>query len=144
VRNPGLQELPSPLAEAEAPVEPCRLGLGVKHRTRHAAASRTLQQGNEQRPTHAFASPLLQHRHAPDAPVWKQPRRADWIAARVTGKGVIAALVPFVPFELAGNFLLLDEHFFAHRARERQRVAPSHDANGELCGHERLIIRVDQ
>jgi len=106
--------------------------------------ARTIQQGSEQRAAHPFSAPSPQHRHAPDAPVGKQPRRADRIAGRVAGKGVIAALVPFVPFELAGDFLLLDEHLLAHRARERERIAPGHDANAELCGHERLIIRVDQ
>jgi len=140
VRNPGLEELLSPLAEAEAPVEPHRLGLGVEHRARHGTAARAIQQGEEQRAAHPVSPPLLQYRHAPDAPVGKQARRTDRIAGRVAGKGVITALVPF---QLAGDFLFLDEHFLAHRARARQRVAPSHDANGELCGHEHLIIRVD-
>jgi len=116
----------------------------MQHQVRHAAASRTIQHGKQQRAADPFSPPLLQHRHAPDASVGKQPCRADRIAARIAGKSVITAPVPFVPFELAGDFLLLDEHFLAHRAGERQRLAPSHDANAELCGHERLIIRVDQ
>ena len=144
MRNPDLEELLSPLAETEAPIEPRSLSLSVEHGARHGTAARAVQEGEKQRTAHPFSSPLLQHRHAPDAPVGKQASRTDRVANRVAGKSVIGALVPFIPFEFVGHPLLLDEHFLAHGPREEQRVWPGHDANGELCGHERLIIRVDQ
>jgi len=144
VGNPGLQELLSPPAETEAPVKTGCLGLRVEHRAHHRAPACALQHGRQQRSSHSLPAPILQHRHAPDASVGEKARRTDRIAHGITGDRVLARVVPFVPFELARDLLLVDEHSLAHRARERQRFVPSHDANGELCRHERLIIRVDQ
>src|SRR5262249_19991036 len=49
-------------------------------------------------------------------------------------------LVPLVPFLLARDVLLLDEHPLAHRTRERQGFSPDHDADRERRGHGHLII----
>jgi len=49
--------------------------------------------------------------------------------------GMLAALVPFVQFELARNLLFLDEHLFPNRARERQGFGPVEHSDGERCRH---------
>jgi len=69
VQNPGLEELPSPLGEAESPVETRRLNLRVEHGARHRAAARALEHRVKQRRPDPLSAPILQHRHAPDASV---------------------------------------------------------------------------
>src|SRR5262245_19202308 len=116
------------------------MGLRVEQRAGHGALARSGQHGCQQRRADAFAAPFLQHRHAPDAAVGQQARGADRVARGIERNGVLARLVPLVPFLLARNALLLDENPLAHRARERQRFLPDHDPDRERRGHERLII----
>src|SRR5262249_24272227 len=140
VRYPGLEELLSPLAESEPPVEARSLDLRVEKRAGYRALACSLEHRREQRRSHALAAPLPQPRHAPDAPVGQQARRADGLSVLVEGHGVGARLVPRGPFELARYALLIDAHPLSHRPGERQRFLPDHDPDRERRGHERLII----
>jgi len=139
VRNPGLQELPSLLAEAETPVEPGRLSLRVERDPGHGVLARLVEHGLHERRAHSAPAPFAKDRHPADPAVGQQTRGPYRLSFNVASDCVIAALVPFVPFQLARHPLFLDEHFFAHRARKRQRLVPWEDADRESCPHRRPV-----
>ncbi len=140
MRDPRLRKLPSPLAEAEAPVEPGRVGLRVQRNAGPGALARQRNQGPEKRGPHAAPAPFDEDRHPADPALGHEPSRSDGAALGVAGDGVLAALVPFVQFELARHALFFDEYFFAHRARQRQSFGPGKYSDRERRGHGRAYI----
>jgi len=111
------------------------VGLRVQRDAADGALAGPLEQGFQERGAHAAPAPFAEDRHPADPAVGKQPRRSDRFPAGITRDGVLAALVPFVQFELARNLLLLDEHLFPDRARQRQGFGPGKNSDGERCGH---------
>jgi len=111
------------------------VGLRVQRNAGHGALASQRNQGLEKRGAYTAPTPLGEDRHPADPPVGHEPRRPDRAAFRVAGDGVLAALVPFVPFELARHALFVDKHLFAHRARKRQRFGPGKYSDRERKGH---------
>jgi len=100
VGDPRLQKLPSPLAEAETPVEPCRPSLRVERYPGQGAPApcrsmASMSAAPTPRPRHSRRTAIRRFcRQAADAPSLSP-------ALHVPSNRVIAALVPFVPFQLA-------------------------------------------
>jgi len=111
------------------------MGLRVQRDAAHGARAGPLEQGLQERGAHPAPAPFAEDRHAADPAVGQQPRRSDRVPAGIARDGVLAALVPFVQFELARNPLFLDEHLFPHRARQRRGFGPGQNSDGERCGH---------
>jgi len=116
------------------------VGLRVQRNAGHGALARQRNQGPEKRGTHAAPAPFDEYRHPADPALGQEARRPDRAALRVAGDGVLAALVLFVPFKLARHALFLDEHLFAHRARQRQSFGPGKYSDRERRGHGRAYI----
>jgi len=116
------------------------VGLRVQRNAGHGALPSQRNQGPEKRGTHAAPAPFDDDRHPADPSLGHEPRRPDRTAFGVAGEGVLAALVPFVPFKLARHALFLDEHLFAHRASQRQSFGPGKYSDRERRGHGRAYI----
>jgi len=95
------------------------VGLRVQRDAAHGTLAGPLEQGFQESGAHPAPAPFAEDRHPADPAVGQQPRRSDRFPAGIARDGVLAALVPFVQFELARNLLLLDEHLFPNRARKR-------------------------
>jgi len=115
------------------------MGLRVQRNVTHGALAGALEQRLEERGAHPAPAPFAEDRHAADPAVGQQPRRSDRLSLAVASDCVIAALVPFIPFELERNLLFRDEHLFSNRARQRQRLVPCEDADRESCPHQRPV-----
>jgi len=95
------------------------VGLRVQRDPGQGLLARFLEQGLHQRSAHPAPAPFAKDRHPSDPAVGQQTRGPYRLSARVASDCMIAALVPFVPFEFERNFLFRDEHLFSNRARQQ-------------------------
>jgi hypothetical protein len=103
--------------EAELLVETDRIDLRVQRDFRQAELARLLDQRQQQGLAHAASAPFLQHRHAPDLVLGREPAGADRAVRVVARDHVPASGIEFVPFQFQRHLLLDHEHGLAHAAQ---------------------------
>jgi len=115
------------------------VGLRVQRDPGQGLLARFPEQSLHQRGAHPAPAPFAKDRHPSDPAVGQQTRGPYRPSARVASDRVIAALVPFVPFELERHLLFRDEHLFSNRPRQLQRQVPRKDADRESRAHRRPV-----